>query len=391
VLVRYVDGSLNRRAAAWRLGVLLALEYSFSTEVEVTLTTVIVVSLLIAYAIVPAARPRLRRVPVPLVGAYVLAGVLVSPLLVYALLHFENYSIIPPSEYSADLVNLIVPTRTTLAGWHWTELLSNHYPGNVSEAGAYLGLPCLAILAWLGWAKRREPALRFLGALLVLLVLAELGTKLHVDGRSVVTLPWSPVSRLFVWKNVLPVRFCAYVALAAAAGVAWWASSAAVPRVLRVVLLCLAVVAIVPRLPEAHFHPYRPAFFTAGIYRACLRTSDNVVIVPFPVWTDTMLWQAESGFAFQLANGYVGTQVPHGVPSPGNLPFNQPGPRALPLLQWAAAQHADVILVDGRPSASEWTRALEQSVHLTRIGGVYLYGMPGSTAPCAESGHGPQS
>ena len=60
VVVRYVEGELDGRGLAWRLGVLVALQLWISTEVAFTLTLALVLGLVLAFWLVRDARPRLR-------------------------------------------------------------------------------------------------------------------------------------------------------------------------------------------------------------------------------------------------------------------------------------------------------------------------------------------
>src|SRR5712671_1717163 len=69
VLLRFLDGSLSRRRTVVWLGLLLALQLSFSFEITLMLTTAIVIGLLVAFGTAPGLRPRLRRLPLVLAGA----------------------------------------------------------------------------------------------------------------------------------------------------------------------------------------------------------------------------------------------------------------------------------------------------------------------------------
>jgi hypothetical protein len=384
VLLRFLDGSLSARRSTLFLGVLLALQYSFSTEVVFTLTFCIAVTLLVAFVIVPSVRGRFRKLALPLVGGYAIAGLLTAPLLAYALSHFESRSINPPSLYPADLLNVVVPTRITWASWHWTRAISDAFAGNSSENGAYIGLPSVAMLAWLGWARRRQPATRFLIILFALGVLAELGTALHIHGHRYVWLPWQALQGLRGFNNVLPARFSMYVALLVAVSTALWASTTAVPRWARVALPLIAIAFIVPRLwiGILHEHPARPSFFTSGTYRICLQPNENVVMLPFPYLGDSMLWQAEAGFRFRMANGFVSVLDPPDVPPTLGLEINNPSNRWQDAFQWAGEQGATMILVDGTRS-SPWVKVLTPAGGLSEIGGVYLRSlMPDGRSSC---------
>jgi hypothetical protein len=299
-----------------------------------------------------------------------------SPLLAYALLHLQRGAIHPPEGYPADLLNLVIPTRLTALGWSWTTSVAASFKGNSGEEGAYLGLALLAILGWFAWSFRRVATARFLVALLAIGVVLELGVRLDVGGHDTVTLPWRLVSGLPLFDNVLPVRISMFVALAASVCVAWWASSGRAPRAARLVLTGLAIVSIAPSLwlNVWHEHPHRPAFFTQGTYRACLGPNDNVLMLPFPNTSDAMLWQAEANFGFHMANGYVNSVVPDGVPDPDlvrRLERTAPA-NPQPLLAWARKQGITTIVAAG-PGARAWVRLLTPIERPRHVGGVYLW------------------
>ena len=387
VVLRFLDGSFSARRTTLTLGLLLTLQLSFAAEVELTLTLTLAVALVVAFAVVPSARTRLRRLLLPLAGAYALAGLLTSPLLVYFFLHLQRGGVNSPEAYPADLANLVIPTSLTWAGWHWAASISSRFLGNDSENGAYLGLPCLAIVAWFVWSKRRTPTARFLAIMLAFGLVLELGFSLHVAGTSYVSLPWSKVGNLPVLNSVLPVRYSLFVALGAAVAVASWAAAGSAPRLARAILPALAVVAIAPSLwnSEWHEHPSRPAFFSSGTYVKCLVPGENVLVLPFPYWSGAMLWQAESNFDFRLADGYIST-VPTGLPDYAYAEqlatTNEPGGDWRPLVKLARDQDVTMILVPAGHGAS-WNTLLAPVTTPAEIGGVYLYSLrPNGRSAC---------
>jgi hypothetical protein len=379
VLVRYVEGSLTGARFVLALGVLLAVQISFSTELALTLTVAIAVSLVLAAILVPASRHRVRLMLLPLLASYVAAALITSPFLAYALLHFSHGTFHQPGLYPADLLNLVIPTKLTGLGWSWTTSISAHFKGNLYENGAYLGLPLIAILGWFGWRFRRVAAARFLVASLVVGVVVELGIRLEVQGHDSVSLPWRLVYRLPLFNNILPVRISMFVALAAGVCVAWWASSTSVPRAARAGLTALAIAAIVPSfwLSIWHEHPYRPAFFAQGIYKTCIKPDDKVLMLPFPNRSDAMLWQAETDFAFPMADGYVGPSGLEHVPKQHlvrRFQSRTPPTDGHPLLAWARMQGVTKIIATGT-GAGAWIRVLSPIERPQRIGGVYLFNL----------------
>jgi hypothetical protein len=102
-------------------------------------------------------------------------------------------------------------------------------------------------------------------------------------------------------------------------------------------------------------------------------------MLPFPNRSEAMLWQAETGYAFRMANGYVNSSVPEGVPDVplvrrlkhATVPTN---PR--PLLAWARTQGVTTLVAAG-PGSRAWVRLLSPVEHPQRIGGVYLFDLRG--------------
>ena len=77
-------------------------------------------------------------------------------------------------------------------------------------------------------------------------------------------------------------------------------------------LPALAVAALVPAVwrPDFRSLPQRRPFFTRGLCKVCVPRHENVVIFPYGFRGDAMLWQAESGFWFRMAEGYLTPKPP---------------------------------------------------------------------------------
>jgi hypothetical protein len=308
-VLRYVHRELTGRGLAWRLGLMLGWQLWLSTELFFTLSVALVVALALAWVCVPDERFRLRSLLPSLAGAYGLASLLAAPLVWYALTGFRSESINEPAKFSADLLNVVVPTHILALTTSGLTSISRHFPANDAEQGAYLGLPTLTIVGWFA-LRARSGAARFLVAALALSVLVSLGTALHVDGDRKLWLPWSLAARLPVFDNALPVRFAVYTSLAAAVIVALWTASAR--SLARFVLPALAVAFLVPAFwrPDFRSLPQRWPFFTQALYKVCIPRNENVVVFPYGFRGDSMLWQAESGFWFRMAEGYLTPKPP---------------------------------------------------------------------------------
>ncbi len=346
VVVRGAQGELAARGVAWRLGILLAFQIYLSTEVFFTLSFVLVVALGLAFVLVSDARPALRRLWQPIVAGYAAGAVLASPLLYYAATGYIGGSINDPKLYSGDLLDFIVPTHLIAAGGPALYGISKHFPSSQVEQGAYLGVPTLAAVAWFGIRERSSAVARFLIVALAATMFATLGTALWIEGHREFSLPWRFVARLPVFDNVLPVRFAVFTSLAAAVIVTLWASSSR--RWAAITLPVLAVLALVPGLEQADFRnfPERLAFFTDGTYR-CLPRNENLAIFPYGFWGDSMLWQAETGFYFRMADGYLRPKPPPANiadPTIRELTYTTDNPTMAQIMAFARNKHVDRIL-----------------------------------------------
>ena len=309
-VVRYFQGQLDGRSAAWRLGVLFGLQFWLSTEILLTAALALVISLALAYWLLPATRPRINAGLRPLAAAVGIAFLVAAPLVYYAVTGFQSQSINRPVDFDGDVMNFFLPTRLTGAGGSALASYSSKFRGNLAEDGFYLGLPTLVIIVWFALGARRSRVARYLVVAFAVAVVLTLGTALVVHGGPYRALPWRYPARLPLLNNVLPARFSLYVALIAGVVVALWTASRR--GWARWVLPVLAVAAIAPDVAAGHWkaHPERWAFFTDKIYASCFPKNENVAIFPFGFWGESTLWQAESGFYFRIPEGYLAPSPP---------------------------------------------------------------------------------
>jgi hypothetical protein len=309
-VVRYVQGELDGRGAAWRLGVLFGLQFWLSTEILLTASLALVVSLALAYWLLPQTRPRLRQGLRPLLASSGIALLVAAPLVYYAVTGFQGQSINLPAAFDGDLANFVLPTHLTWAGGSALAHYSFHFRGGVAENGLYLGIPTLVILVWFAFGARRSRVARYLVAAFAVTFVLTLGTGVVFHGGTYRALPWEYAARLPLLNNVLPARFSLYLALIAGVAVAYWTASRR--GWARWLLPALAVAAIAPDVTRGYWasHPERWAFFTDRIYAQCFPKNENVAIFPFGMWGNSTLWQAESGFYFRIPEGYLAPSPP---------------------------------------------------------------------------------
>lgn len=140
LVLRGIASELSRRRLIGLLTVALVLQFSFSVEVFASATLSVALGFGYAFA-EPQGRAALRQVAGPLLVAYALTLLIVSPYLYYALkpggepvLHWRA------DLFSADLLGLVVPSQiTALAGLTFISTSLKFTAGYV-EGGVYLGL-----------------------------------------------------------------------------------------------------------------------------------------------------------------------------------------------------------------------------------------------------------
>jgi hypothetical protein len=125
-----------------------------------------------------------------------------------------------------------------------------------------------------------------------------------------------------------------------------------------------------------------PAFFAQGLYRDRLEPGSNILVVPFGDRGNSMLWQAQSDFGFDMPEGYVSVSVPpefSGYPILKTLYDGELIPDADQELRRFLHDKGvtAIVLKDGLvgPWADLFRRIDPQP---EGIGGVALYRVPGS-------------
>jgi hypothetical protein len=376
-----VDGKLRAPRFAMLLALAFAAQFMLSIELAVTVVFFGAIALVLAYAFTTAeGRSRIIGLAAPLTLAGVLALALTSPYLYYLLaLGVPHGAINSPAAYSIDLLNFILPTPTIgLGAVSPLRAISDRFPGNLGEAGGYLGLPLLAIIGLHARKHWSDPAARVGVVTLAVICILAWGPRIHVAGWVGFGMPFKAFAYLPLIKSALPARFMNYAFLASALMSAQWLADEAFARRLRAILAIALILLSVPNLDAGFFSApvATPAFFTAGAYRKFLRPNETVIAIPFGITGDTMLWQAETAMYFRMASGYTGI-TPREVeswPIAGAFSTQTLIPDApVQLRAFMAAHDADSVIADDRHLAL-WTpllSAIDRSP--VRIGGVSLY------------------
>jgi hypothetical protein len=360
------DGKLGRAAFVGLMAVAMAAEFYVFNEAFAEMTAVWAAGLLIGFAV---ARPDARRTVARLAGlvavAWVVAIVLASPYLVYALRHYPaGFTKVSPA-FSLNLHNLVVP-----------------------RSGILLLVIVLA-LAVLTWSSRLT---RLLVILFVLIVALAVGPDPVIGTKQFGPLPWARLWSLPVVRSSEPVRLMLFGYLVLAIILAVWL---AIPTKSRLLLasqwiLGLAAVAailtfvpvasrgsVIPAgAPSAAVRPTDalPAFISAGLYRDYLRPGEIVVVVS-DRGNAGLLFQADTNFYMRIAGGFINRSFSGstGLPAPVVLLRHPTPARERQFRAYVRQAGVGAILVE-RAWAAPWMNVFSRmGLHGTPVGGVIVY------------------
>lgn len=384
--VRRFRGEISARRYAILVAVVLIAQMGCSTEILFTMTVLGVTALICGVAVSP---PEGRRAIValllPLLCAYLIAGIVCAPYLYYAF-RGPAFSTGIDHIYEADLLSFAIPTPITWLGANRFAGVSGGYVAGVLEVGTYVGLPGLIMLAGYGIESwRRSAAARVLLLTSAIAALLALGPVLSVDGHLTIDLPWKALHGLPGFAEALPVRLGMYVELGAAIAAACWLAAPTRPSIRRWLLAALAVVFIFPsvngtvpgttKMTFDETYAQLP-FFTNGLYRRYLRPGEVVLPIPFGYNGASLLWQAQAHGYFRLASGWFGAW-PHDYfydsvvqEMIGALPYTDPvaGMRSF----FRRHDVGMVVIQDGL--GGPWTALMAQlGLRTVPVGGVVIY------------------
>jgi hypothetical protein len=313
------------RTAIW-LGLDLAAQLYHSSEMATTFLLFGVLALVVTWFMDSARRAAIRAaMPKLAVAAAILAVAAVPYVLAFAFDRGTGLSHANPDLYPADLLAFVIPTGLYRLGREYFSSLSATFPGESGEA--YLGVGMALIVVWyLAERWRRSAGARILGVMLAVIGVCSLGTHLTIAGHTTLPLPWALVRHLPLLRYVIPSRLTLYVALGAAVALALWLNRR--PGLLRWAVALASCALLIPN-PALRWSTslHTPAFFTSGAAAREFTPRDRVMVVPLVGPDDAA--QAQSGFAFALAGGYLGeyprsygrypaaSYLAHGVAPPG--------------------------------------------------------------------------
>jgi hypothetical protein len=383
LMVAWRDRAIGARAFVVLMALALAAQFYLFLETFAFVTGVGALALLAGWALAgPADRPTVSRLA-RLAGLSWLGSlVLAAPLLAAALRHIPPPFHRQPNATSINLAALVVPRGGQTFALSWlTAVARQLQPANFD---GYVGIPLLVLaiaFAVLFWSRRIT---RFLAVMLIVVLIAALGSELYVGGRLVTRLPWASLWQLPVLRGAFPSRLMVFAFLILAVMMALWLAGPG-PRwraLARWALASLAVAAVAADVPALSINitSGTPAFIATGQYRTYLAPGATVVVASAR-HNEGMRWQSESDFYFRLAGGFVNavfnrnTDLPAPVADLAHRPMT---PTSISSFRaYLATDKIAAILVDAG-SAPKWSWKLRQAglrplAGGRPIGGVYIY------------------
>jgi len=377
LVIRYLEGALRDRTFVIAMAVVVALQFVTTVELVATSSIFGAVGLIAGFAFCPERRPAIARTVRLLVVAYVGAAVLVSPMIYFMLFqgHTTPYNNGPL--LASDLLSWIYPDPALAVATTHQVVGTPGYFGGL----AYFTAPLLVIVAIWIWERRGDWVGRLLAACFVVPAIFSLGSLLRVhDHLSRIGLPWSDLAHFPGLRLLIPQRFAMYAFLAAAVIVALWLTSRS--GIWRWALVLAAAALMVPNLGSPAFKTplSDPPFFTGVGYRAYLRPSDRVITIP--IIGESMRWQAEAHFGFQIAGGGLGTFPASYTRYPTFLTLlsgQLTSDYAAQLRAFVADKGVTAVVISKRQVAPQWLKLFASlDVRPVDTGGVLFYRIKGT-------------
>jgi hypothetical protein len=384
LVARKLAADIRTATFVMLLALVLAMQFLLTIEIVATMTMFGAMALVLSISFTSGdLRSRVWRLIGPILASYAVAIALLSPYLYYLFAFgFPHGPMWSLATFSGDLLNFVVPTNLNVLGRLGAfESISNNFAGNVYEAAGYLGLPLILIAIIFARYHWREPMGKLLIDSLVIICVLSLGPLLHLAGKPSIGLPGKLLARLPILENALPARFMLYAFLDLAILTSIWLATSSTKKVSKYVIAILAVLFLMPNLAASSWSAPvdTPPFFLNGLYRNYLAPDEIVVILPYGLRGNSLLWQAQTDIYFRMAGGYTGVMPPEfeSWPIVDAMYAGVYLPDAGDQLKAFLANHdvSAVIVSDNEENA--W-RPLLSTLGVTpvSVGGVTLYKIP---------------
>jgi hypothetical protein len=303
-----LNGDITSRRFIILLTSSLVAQFLISHEIFATMTLFAGLVLLLALGVTIDERERIKTLIAPLVVAWILALLIVSPYIYYFFAYgFQRTPHWLGSNLSADVLNFIIPAPSNEIGvFAFFDHLSGRFnTGFLGETTAYIGWPLFLIAVLFARRYRREPFEKLLIYTLAIILICSLGPILIWGGQTTrIRLPWA-LFQVPILNNAGTGRFMIFAFLDLAVITALWLSESRVSRTMRIGFAAATILCLLPNLSAGFWVSPTDMvpFFTSGVFRKYLSKGETVLILPYGMRGESMYWQAETHMYFRMAQG----------------------------------------------------------------------------------------
>ena len=387
------DGTLKRTGFMIWMAAAIALEFYTFIEAYAEMTLVWVAALVIGFVVASRDnRAKVARLAVLTAIAYVAAVVLAAPYLYYALRNYPNALTRQQPANSLDLSSLVLPRTDRLLGIKWWAASAGHD----LKAVTYVGIPLLVLFLLFAITTWSNRVTRLLVVGFVVVIALAVGPNVYVDGRQLVALPWGGFWSLPIAKSAEPSRFMVFGYLVLGIALSLWLASLTRSRLLRAarwglgVLALAAIFADLPTFAEVVVPPTPPAwkpavagqtptnevppFFADGMYQKYIKPGETVVIVSHR-GNAGMLFQADTGFYFKIAGGFINASLSRSdaLPVPVAMLSYPTRARADAFKAYVKSANIGAVIVE-QAWSENWMYVFGKiGLKATSVGGVTIY------------------
>ncbi|MGH9105272.1 MAG: hypothetical protein ACRDZX_05440 [Acidimicrobiales bacterium] len=286
---------------------------------------------------------------------------------------YQVQNVHPPNVYVSDLFNFFVPTGVTKLG-PGAASVAQKFTGNISEQGAYVGIPLIALLVVTLVLARRRRLTWVAAAAAAAAAIFSLGPTLHYGGRITHhNLPYYYLQKLPFFHNLLADRFASMMTVAVGLLVALGCNelrrSRRPQQVAGWALAGLGLAAIFPMtsFPAATSPTYLAFEGAVSCPGPSASPGRPPVALVVPAINEMNLrWQSEAGFCFLMPSdtGMTGTNLGDVKGEGMLLNLGKPGQALLPRTSAARAKAAreiarlgikEIIVGPEYPAVPGWT------------------------------------
>ena len=312
--LRWIANELPARTFLVILVVLLVVQFLLAIEIFATVAFFGAICLCLAAASYTDKTRRLRSAALLIGSAYAISALILSPFFYYmfAFARPSGY-IFSPWHTSIDLANFLIPTNVNELGQFLVfRKIASSFFAHLYDSNGYVGLPLMAIAALFTWKHWHDRTRRFVVLLFAGACVLAMGPFLEIAGRIIMPFPGAALMTLPLIDKAQPGRFMLYADLSLSLIVAIWLAEKKERRGLRWALGVAVILFMLPNLSASFWTTQAeiPVFFRTGIYRQYLTRGQTVLVLPFGLYGEGMLWQAATDMYFRTVGGYVGWVPP---------------------------------------------------------------------------------